>query len=499
MKNILLKSVSPVLVAATILTTAATPVFAETASDIDDYIYSMEYDKQNLLTQNGETLTSIPVTSGSNKNGKFMVLKREKKSISSSNADISVTDFNGSNIYAGAILKADEGLVDNNPTIVSLPRGEMSLSIDLPGMANGDSSTKVESPTKSSVGTAVNNLLSKWNSDYGSDYANTPAKLQYDETMVYSKSQLKTKFGASFEKLVTPLNINFEAVHSGEKQIQIVNFKQIYYTVSVDTPNQPHEFFSDTVTTDQLAKKGLDSNTPPVYVSNVAYGRQMYVKLETNSTSTEVQGAFKAAIDGADISANPEYQNILKNTSFSAVIFGGDAGEASKVVSGKIDDLKEIIKNGSRYSKSNPGVPISYSTRFMKDNAPATISSHSEYVQTTATSYNNSFLTLDHSGAYVARYFIDWDEVTYDENGKEVLQHKTWNKNGRNLTSHWSETIEIPGNARNLHVVAQECTGLAWQWWRTVYDKKNVPLVGKRKITIWGTTLYPKSSDQVLN
>lgn len=499
MKNILLKSVSPVLVAATILTSAATPVFAETTSDIDDYVYSMQYDKNNLLAQNGETLTSIPATSGSMKNGKFVVLKREKKNISNRNADISVTDFNGSNIYAGAILKADEGLVNNNPTVVSLPRGEISLSIDLPGMANGDSRTKVELPTKSSVRTAVNNLLSTWNNKYGSAYANTPAKLQYDETMVYSKSQLKTKFGASFEKLCTPLNINFEAVHSGEKQIQIVNFKQIYYTVSVDAPSQPHEFFSDKVTGNHLAQKGLDSKTPPVYVSDVAYGRQMYVKLETNSTSTQVQAAFKAAIEGVDISANPEYQNILKNTSFSAVIFGGDAGEASKVVSGKIDDLKAIIKSGARYSKSNPGVPISYSTRFMKDNAPATISSHSEYVQTTATSYNNSFLSLDHSGAYVARYFIDWDEVTYDAKGNEVLQHKTWNKNGRKLTSHWNETIEIPGNARNLHVVVQECTGLAWQWWRTIYDKKDVPLVGNRKITIWGTTLYPKLSDQVLN
>ena len=73
MKNILLKSVSPVLVAATILTSAATPVFAETTSDIDDYVYSMQYDKNNLLAQNGETLTSIPATSGSMKNGKFVV------------------------------------------------------------------------------------------------------------------------------------------------------------------------------------------------------------------------------------------------------------------------------------------------------------------------------------------------------------------------------------------------------------------------------------------
>ncbi|MFW5650959.1 MAG: thiol-activated cytolysin family protein [Acetivibrio ethanolgignens] len=490
--------VSSALLAISLLSMTQTQILAETGNDIDEFIYGLEYNNQDVLTQTGETLTNVPVTSGNTQNGKYIVVQREKKSISNNSADISVIDFNGSSIYAGAILKADKGLVDNSPTIVAVPRGELTLSIDLPGMENNDSYIKVESPAKSSVDSAINNLLAKWNKTYASDYANIPAKLQYNETMVYSKSQLKTKFGASFEKLIVPLNINFEAVHSGEKQIQIVNFKQIYYTVSVDTPNYPHEFFKESVTAEQLRKKGLNSSTPPVYVSNVSYGRSMYIKLETDSKSTQVQGAFDAVIKGADISNNTEYQDILKNTSFSAVIFGGDAGGASQVISGKIDDLKKIIQEGARYSRSNPGVPISYSTHFMRDNAPAAISSYSEYVQTTSTSYDNSFLTLDHSGGYVARFYVDWDELSYDKDGKEVWEHKSWHKNGWNLTSHWSETIEIPGNAHNLHIVIQECTGLAWEWWRTVYDKKNVPLVGKRKITIWGTTLYPQFCDETI-
>jgi thiol-activated cytolysin len=500
MKKKFLKVVSSAVLATMLVSMAPTQALAETSATINSYVYGLEYNNSEVLAQQGASVTNLPVTSGSNKDGKYIVVQREKKSISNQTAEIPVMEFNGSNIYAGAILKADSNLMDNSATVVSIPRGEMTLSIDLPGMKGDDSHVKVSSPSKSTVTSAINGLLSTWNTSYASDYANIPAKLQYSETMVYSKDQLKTKFGAAFESLVVPLNINFEAVYSGEKQIQVVNFKQIYYTVSIDTPESPEKFFADTVTVDNLTERGLNSQTPPVYVSSVSYGRSMYIKLETDSKSTQVQAAFDAVIKGQKIENNTEYENILKNTSFSAVIFGGDASGATKVISsGTIDELKQLIQDGANYSKSNPGVPISYAACFMKDNTLATVSSTSEYVQTTSTVYESSTLTLDHSGAYVARFYVDWDEVSYDENGKEVLEHKSWDKNGWSLTSHWRESIEIPGNARNLQVRVQECTGLAWEWWRTIYNKKNLPLTGERNITIWGTTLYPKFADTVTN
>ncbi|TVW49029.1 alveolysin, partial [Streptococcus pneumoniae] len=52
---------------------------------------------------------------------------------------------------------------------------------------------------------------------------------------------------------------------------------------------------------------------------------------------------------------------------------------------------------------------------------------------------------------------------------------------------------------RNLSVKIRECTGLAWEWWRTVYEKTDLPLVRKRTISIWGTTLYPQVEDKIEN
>ncbi|HEM2874540.1 TPA: cholesterol-dependent cytolysin suilysin [Streptococcus suis] len=472
-------------------------VLADSKQDINQYFQSLTYEPQEILTNEGEYIDNPPATTGMLENGRFVVLRREKKNITNNSADIAVIDAKAANIYPGALLRADQNLLDNNPTLISIARGDLTLSLNLPGLANGDSHTVVNSPTRSTVRTGVNNLLSKWNNTYAGEYGNTQAELQYDETMAYSMSQLKTKFGTSFEKIAVPLDINFDAVNSGEKQVQIVNFKQIYYTVSVDEPESPSKLFAEWTTVEDLKRNGITDEVPPVYVSSVSYGRSMFIKLETSSRSTQVQAAFKAAIKGVDISGNAEYQDILKNTSFSAYIFGGDAGSAATVVSGNIETLKKIIEEGARYGKLNPGVPISYSTNFVKDNRPAQILSNSEYIETTSTVHNSSALTLDHSGAYVAKYNITWEEVSYNEAGEEVWEPKAWDKNGVNLTSHWSETIQIPGNARNLHVNIQECTGLAWEWWRTVYDK-DLPLVGQRKITIWGTTLYPQYADEVI-
>ncbi|MBS8097822.1 alveolysin, partial [Streptococcus suis] len=108
----------------------------------------------------------------------------------------------------------------------------------------------------------------------------------------------------SFEKIAVPLDINFDAVNSGEKQVQIVNFKQIYYTVSVDEPESPSKLFAEGTTVEDLKRNGITDEVPPVYVSSVSYGRSMFIKLETSSRSTQVQAAFKAAIKGVDISGN---------------------------------------------------------------------------------------------------------------------------------------------------------------------------------------------------
>ncbi|MBU5889783.1 thiol-activated cytolysin family protein, partial [Vibrio cholerae O1] len=79
-----------------------------------------------------------------------------------------------------------------------------------------------------------------------------------------------------------------------KKKVMILAYKQIFYTVSADLPKNPSDLFDDSVTFNDLKQKGVSNEAPPLMVSNVAYGRTIYVKLETTSSSKDVQAAFKA-------------------------------------------------------------------------------------------------------------------------------------------------------------------------------------------------------------
>ncbi len=60
--------------------------------------------------------------------------------------------------------------------------------------------------------------------------------MQYESTSAYSMNQLKSKIRSDFEKVGVNLKIDFEAANRGEKQVEVVDFKQIYYTANFDAP-----------------------------------------------------------------------------------------------------------------------------------------------------------------------------------------------------------------------------------------------------------------------
>ena len=463
--------------------------------ELNNYLFGLNYDKTNILTRRGEAIENYTNTSTKQQGSEFVVVEKVKKNLSSGHADVAING-NG-DIFLGALFKANQDLLENKPQQISLDRSKGRISVDLPGMVGGDSYVDAN-PTVSGMQEGVNTLLNRWHEKYAAKNA-TPARMQYESTSAYSMNQLKAKFGSDFEKVGANLKFDFEAVNKGEKQIEVVDFKQIYYTANFDAPKNPSDVFAPGVTVDQLKARGIDEKTPPVYVSSVSYGRQMYVKFETTSKSTELKAAINAVIKGVPIKAESEWARVLKNTTVTVSIVGGNADGAARVVTGTVEDLKKLIQEGATFSTQNPAVPISYKTAFLKDNQVATIQSNTDYIETKVTSYKNGYLNLQHKGAYIARYYVYWDEVTYDKDGIESIRSRQWEHNGQNRTAGFQTELQFKGNVRNLRVKIQEKTGLAWEPWRTVYNRTDLPLVQKRTIINSGTTIRPKYDEKVEN
>ena len=464
-------------------------------AELNKYLFGLNYDKTNILTRRGEAIENYTNTSTKQQGNEFVVVEKVKKNLSSGHADVAING-NG-DIFLGALFKANQDLLENKPQQISLDRSKGRISVDLPGMVGGDSYVDA-TPTVSGMQEGVNTLLNRWHEKYAGKNP-APARMQYESTSAYSMNQLKAKFGSDFEKVGVNLKIDFEAVNKGEKQIEVVDFKQVYYTANFDAPKNPSDVFASGVTVDQLKARGIDENTPPVYVSSVSYGRQMYVKFETTSKSTELKAAINAVIKGVPIKAESEWARVLKNTTVTVSIVGGNADGAARVVTGTVEDLKKLIQEGATFSTQNPAVPISYKTAFLKDNQVATIQSNTDYIETKVTSYKNGYLNLQHKGAYIARYYVYWDEVTYDKDGVESIRSRQWEHNGKNRTAGFQTELQFKGNVRNIRVKIQEKTGLVWEPWRTVYNRTDLPLVQKRTIVNSGTTIRPKYDEKVEN
>ena len=464
-------------------------------AELNNYLFGLNYDKTNILTRRGEAIENYTNTSTKQQGNEFVVVEKVKKNLSNGSADVAING-NG-DIFLGALFKANQDLLENKPQQISLDRSKGRISVDLPGMVGGDSYVDAN-PTVSGMQEGVNTLLNRWHEKYAGKNP-APARMQYESTSAYSMNQLKAKFGSDFEKVGVNLKIDFEAVNKGEKQIEVVDFKQVYYTANFDAPKNPSDVFASGVTVDQLKARGIDENTPPVYVSSVSYGRQMYVKFETTSKSTELKAAINAVIKGVPIKPESEWARVLKNTTVTVSIVGGNADGAARVVTGTVEDLKKLIQEGATFSTQNPAVPISYKTAFLKDNQVATIQSNTDYIETKVTSYKNGYLNLQHKGAYIARYYVYWDEVTYDKDGVESIRSRQWEHNGKNRTAGFQTELQFKGNVRNIRVKIQEKTGLVWEPWRTVYNRTDLPLVQKRTIINSGTTIRPKYDEKVEN
>ena len=105
-------------------------------------------------------------------------------------------------------------------------------------------------------------------------------------------------------------------------------------------------------------------------------------------------------------------------------------------------------------------------------------------------------LTIQHKGAYVARYTITWDEISTDKNGNQTTHSRSWEGNGRNRTSGFILNLPIKANMKNIRIKIEKATGLFWKWWQPIYENSLFLNNSHRTITHWGTTLNSKISDQ---
>ncbi len=459
---------------------------------INQHIQGLKYNPAIVLAFNGEKISNVYPKEDKMEKDKYIVIQNEKHRIDQPNYDIAIVNAINDRTYPGALLLANQSLVNNMPSGLYAKRTPVNLRINLPGMEKEGTKT-VDNPSFSTVSEAINSMTALWFKNYASTY-HIPTNCSYSESKVYNKDHVQALVGFD---LSSKLNLDFKAVTENKKQIFVLSFKQIFYTVSMDAPEQPGAFFADDEKWENLVANGVSDNTPPAYVANVAYGRTIYVAMQTNNMSSDFEAKLKAAIKGNKLDVDILKESIFEGSEYSAIVLGGDAETHIPVVTKDFGEIENIITGNSLFSEKNQGAPISYTAVFLKENAIAAINSSAEYVTTTYTEYSKGSVKLDHAGGFIAKFYVTWRERRYENNIEKYTDRK-WEKNDSNLTAPFSTVIPIPANATNIHVKATEKTGLVWEPWRTIVDE-DVPLAPEVKVSIWGTTLNQKGKVEIKN
>jgi len=458
---------------------------------INEFFTSLQYDADNLLnvqpTGNEPTARMETNTVADNPyrdGGNYVTCIKKEYNLQANFDEVAILRPTNGIIFPGALVIGDENMLDGVPTPLEIGRAPASLRVDLPGMGE-NGSLVVENPNNSTIQENIDDALEWWNNNaYQEGYVN-PAYISYKSSSSYSSQQLAIDVGLNVAWASNDVSAQFNYTTSTSKQVAMMAFKQGFYSVTMNTPENPSDVFGPQVTMEDIEVK-MSNQAPPAYVHSVVYGRIIMFRMESTLqvSSADMAIALEYATGVTNVSGSTEtrIKNILANSTTNVITIGGNAAVASEAVSARnFGDLQTIIKGENAvYSKNNPGVPIAYTIRYLKDNEIAKMGYTTDYSVTecSKTLVPGAKITIVNEAGYVA-----WGGVSYtDANGVRK------NASTGNLSLGQVGRIDLPAGAHNISLDVD---------YRSVFDwfdlfTANFEIPTQRCYKVWGTLFSPQ-------
>jgi len=361
---------------------------------IFSYPCTAQYDADALLNVQPSDAARTPVdtTTTVEQDGNVeRVCTRTSYNLENNFEEIAILRPTADVIWPGSLVEANQSLLDGLPEPARFDRSPVKIRVDLPGI--GENGTKtIERPDQANVQTAIDEALEWWNANaYEEGYVNASSSSNRITTS-YSSTQASMDVGLNVAWATGDVQSQFNYETSAERRVVMSTYKQAFYTVTFvqESGAQPEDVFGPDVTLGDV-QSAFGSDAPPAYVASVTYGRIIMFRMETSSsyTSAEVEAAFRYAA-GSQVDGDMEtrYEEILERSTVEVITLGGNAAVASEAVTARsAGDLEPIITGENAvYSRSNPGVPISYAVKYLKDDRLAKLGYTTEYTATECTS-----------------------------------------------------------------------------------------------------------------
>lgn len=276
-------------------------------------------------------------------------------------------------LWPGALVRGGAA-AEGQLSPLSLARGPMTFSVSLENL-DGNPAATMQETSLSAFRTSRQSVLAQ-----GLDGA-TAAYVSFTIERVHSSSQLKATLKAQASADDDGLDGAYDFDGDASKTRVLVDFTQAYYSVDIDLPTRPSDYFAPEVTLAQV--RTAMGSSPPMVVQSVTYGRRVLFAVESERSFTDVQASLEAAMTGwlnGRAELDTADQELLSSASISGLIIGGNAEDGAGAVSvDDLDDIVDLIARGGAYGPDQPGAPIAYRLAYL-DGRPAPLAFATDYV-----------------------------------------------------------------------------------------------------------------------
>ena len=289
-----------------------------------------------------------------------------------------VLDPNASCMWPGAVLQGRD-LNSLNLSLVSSPRNSLTISVSgMLGNGSAGMSEAIANPNLASVNDAIAKLVKRANP------ATDPPKIAHrfytfsTAESLLNKLGVNASYGAMFD-----FKSSLDTATSSSRNNLALDFTQNFYTISAVPAASPTDWFSKDVTAASISRFAGQGN-PPVYVSDISYGRRIIFLFSSESSSDDMEWALsanlKTGLTSVSATDKGKYQKTMNTTEMRAFVLGGNSGEGLKLVATGPTDIqasmqKYLTSTKAPWSITSPGVPISFRANYLTDNTTAVVQS----------------------------------------------------------------------------------------------------------------------------
>ena len=290
-------------------------------------------------------------------------------------------DAFSNSIFPGAIIQGKPFEISGQAIPVTIPRagGEIILA----GLSGGTSKTETVDEFKYST---VSDKIAVLLDGQSGEVKGTVADFTYTVRETSSREAFLFNVGLDARFPMKKIEAQLALDKSQETNTVILEFRQVFYTIGIDDPETMYALFRDGKDAEDPENQ-ISPDNPPLYVSNIYYGRQVFFKAESNHSTSDIKASLEAAYGGlpgnVKLSSGFTRSEVLNESSVWYIVRGGNATEALKPINSgdTYQGVLDFIAEGGSWSQANPGAPIAFDLKYLQTRAPARMAFTADFIR----------------------------------------------------------------------------------------------------------------------